>query len=49
MTLQQLINLLRNEDEVLVLEMLDIKTDELIDMFMSKVEERLEYIRKQYE
>ncbi len=42
-----LLELLRKENPDIVLELLDISTDELVDAFLDKVEERYEYIRNQ--
>lgn len=37
---------LRKQEETTILELLDLTTDELVDAFLEKVEEREEYIRK---
>ena len=49
MTKQQLIEKLRNTDEVFLLELLDIKSDDLVDAFLDKLDERYGYIEKQFE
>jgi hypothetical protein len=45
----QIVDLLRDEDPDVVLELLEISTEELIDAFYDKIDERIEYLRKQYE
>ncbi len=49
MTKQQLIEKLRNIDEVFLLELLDIKSDDLVDAFIDKLDDRYGYIEKQFE
>ena len=43
----ELLEKLRTIDEITILELLDINTDELIDAFLDKVDERLEYLYKE--
>lgn len=45
----QIIELLREEDPDVILELLELSTDELVDAFTDKIEERIEYLRKQYD
>lgn len=40
MNLQELAERLRNEDEITVLELLEIHSDELVDAFLDKLEEK---------
>lgn len=47
--LQQIISLLREENPEVVLELLELSSDELVDAFLEKIEEKFEYLRKQYE
>lgn len=49
MTTQELIERLRLYDEVTVMELLDIHTDELIDAFLDKIKERYNYIHDKIE
>lgn len=49
MTVDDIREYLRTVDEVALLELLDITTDELLDAFYDKIEERAAYIRKQVE
>jgi hypothetical protein len=44
-----LLNKLRKVDEVSLLELLNITSDDLVDAFYEKVEERFEYIHDQLE
>lgn len=48
MNLQDLLELLRNEEETIVLELLEIHSDELVDAFLERVEERKEEIYKHF-
>lgn len=49
MTKQQILDLLREENPDVVLELLELSTQELIDAFYDKIEERLDYLRSQYQ
>lgn len=49
MTKQQLIERLRLYDEVTVMELLDLHTDELIDAFLDRIQERFNYIHDKLE
>lgn len=49
MNKQELIEKLRLQDEVTILELLDLHSDELVDAFLDKVYERYEYIQKELE
>lgn len=49
MTKQELLEKLRAEEETLLLELLNISSDEIVDAFLHKVEERYKYISQQYE
>jgi len=46
---QQIEDLLRQEDPDTVLELLEINSDELVEAFYDKIEDRIEYLRKQFE
>jgi hypothetical protein len=48
-TKQQITELLREESPDTILELLEISADELVDTFYDKIEERIDYLRKQYE
>lgn len=48
MSLQDLLELLRNEEETIVLELLEIHSDELVDAFLERVEEKQEEIYKHF-
>lgn len=43
----ELLERLKDLDEVLLLELLEITSEDLVDAFLDKVEEREEYIRGQ--
>lgn len=45
----ELINLLRNEEETIILELLNLTSDDLVDAFLDKIDERFDYIEQQYE
>lgn len=49
LTLQELIERLRREDEVSLLEMLDISSEELVQKFEELIEERYEELSEEYE
>lgn len=44
MSFQDLLELLRNEEETIVLELLEIHSDELVDAFLDKVREKQQEI-----
>jgi hypothetical protein len=46
-TIHDIIDLLKRQDCVTILELLDINEDELVNMFLDKVEERMDYIEQQ--
>lgn len=43
----ELINKLKNIEETTLLELLDISSEELVDAFLDKIEDRLNYIYEQ--
>lgn len=45
----ELLEKLRKLDEVLLLELLDVKSEDIIDAFLDKIEEREIYIRNELE
>ena len=47
MLFKELLERLKREDEVYLLELINISSDELVDMFEDKIHDRQEYIRKQ--
>lgn len=47
MNKQELIERLRKTEETLLLELLDISSEELIDAFLDKINERLDYLDRQ--
>ena len=49
MTKQQLIERLRLYDEVTVMELLDLHTDELIDAFLDRIVDRFDFIHDKIE
>lgn len=49
MTKQQLIERLRLYDEVTILELLGLTGDDIIDAFLDKIDERMEYIHNALE
>lgn len=49
LTLQELINQLRREDEVSLLEILDISSEELVQRFEDLIEEKYEELSEKYE
>ena len=49
LTLQELIERLRREDEVSLLEMLDISSEEIVQKFEELIEERYEELSEEYE
>lgn len=49
MSKQELIEKLKHLDEVLLLELLDISSEELVDAFIERVYDRIEYIYKEVE
>jgi len=47
MLFKELLERLKREDEVYLLELLNLSSDELVDMFEDTIEARQEYIRNQ--
>jgi len=45
----ELLNKLRKLDEVLLMELLEITSEELVDAFVDKIDDKLEYIYNQLE
>ena len=45
----ELLQKLRKVDEVLLLELLEISSEELVDAFLDKIDEKLTYIYEQLE
>jgi len=43
----ELIDKLKHTDEVLLLELLEISSEELVDAFLEKINERIEFIYKE--
>ena len=48
-TLKDIMEYLRNLDEITLLEALDISTEELIDRFEDRISERFELLRNDFE
>jgi hypothetical protein len=46
-TLIDIAELLRRQDCVTILELLDIDSDELVDRFMDKIEDRADYLERE--
>lgn len=49
MTKSQLISRLRQTEETLLLELLNLTSDEIVDAFLDRVEDRLLYLYGQFE
>ena len=49
MTKTELILKLRNEEETLLIDLLNLTSTEIVDAFLDRVDERLGYLYKQYE
>lgn len=45
----ELIEKLRKLDEVTLLELLDVNAEELVDAFLDKIDDRIEYLYQQVE
>ncbi len=48
LTFNDLCELLKKEDEVTLIELLDISSDELVDVLESFIEDRQDYLRNYY-
>lgn len=48
LTFNDLCELLKKEDEVTLLELLDLSSDELVDVLESFIEDRQDYLRNYY-
>lgn len=48
-TLVELAEKLRHLDEVILLEVLEINSDDIVEMFYDKIEERYEELREEFE
>jgi hypothetical protein len=44
----ELLKRLRNEEETILLELLNVTSDDLVDAFLDKIYERYDYIERQY-
>jgi hypothetical protein len=49
MTKLELILKLRNEEETLLVDLLNLTSTEIVDAFMDRIEERYEYLYGQYD
>lgn len=49
MTKTELILKLRNEEETLLIDLLNLTSTEIVDAFLDRIDERLGYLFKQYE
>jgi hypothetical protein len=49
MNKQHLLDLLREEDPDTIVELLELSTEELLDAFYDKIEDKIDYLRKQYD
>lgn len=49
LTLVELAERLAREDEVSLLEILDIRSDELVNRFLDRIEDRLAELREEYD
>lgn len=49
MTKTELILKLRNEEETLLIDLLNLTSTEIVDAFLDRIDERLGYLYKQYE
>jgi hypothetical protein len=46
MTLTEIMEVLKREDEVSLLEILDISSEEIVDRFEDRIEERADYLEQ---
>lgn len=44
----ELLKKLRNEEETILLELLNLTSDDIVDAFLDKIDERFDYIERQY-
>ena len=49
MTHDKILEKLRNTEETLLLELLDLNSNDIVDAFLDRVKDRYEYIEKQFE
>jgi hypothetical protein len=49
MNKQQILKLLRDEEETILVDLLNLTSTEIVDAFLDRIEERYEYIYSQYE
>ncbi len=49
MTREKLIEKLRKVEETILLELLDLNSDDIVDAFLDRVNDRYDYIEKQFE
>lgn len=47
MTKQEVVEQLRQLDEVTLLEILEVTSEELVDVFLDKIDDKLEYLQQQ--
>lgn len=48
-TLPELVEKLKREDEVLLLELLDLRSEDLIERFIDKIEERFDVLASEFD
>jgi len=46
---KELLKKLRNTEETLLLELLGITSDDIVDAFLDRIEDKLDYLYEQYE
>ncbi len=46
---KELLEKLRNTEETLLLELLGITSDDIVDAFLDRIEDKLDYLYEQYE
>lgn len=49
MSLHELINKLRNEEETILIDLLGLRSDEIVDSFLDLITENYEYLASQYQ
>lgn len=49
MNFQELLRKLRDEDEVVLLDILELKSDQIVDAFLDEIEDRADQLIRKYE
>lgn len=49
MTFQELLGKLRDEEETILIDLLNLRSTDIVDAFLDQIEQRYDYLSEQYE